>query len=123
MYVLVHPYVETSSSIKLKKVQQQPFSFKSAKELRSRVELLPSGPRWLMQNVLVPGDAASTELTLYYRDSLELFKFLFGNPVYEGFMSYEPYRLYTNNRKEKRIYTEMMTGDWAWECQVYFPCI
>jgi hypothetical protein len=105
----------------LKKVQQRPFSFKSAKDLRSRVELLPSGPEWLMQSIKVPGGTTSTDLTLYYRDGLEVFKFLFGNPEYEGFMSYEPYKVYTCQRKEKRIYTEMMTGDWAWECQVCSP--
>jgi hypothetical protein len=102
----------------LGKVQQRPLSFKSAKELRSRVELLPSGPQWLMQNIHVPGAATYTDLTLYYRDGLEVFKFLFGNPVYEGFMTYEPYKVYTNQTKQKRVYTEMMSGDWAWECQV-----
>jgi hypothetical protein len=102
----------------LAKVQQRPFSFKSAKELQSRIEILPSGPQWLMQNVQVPGDPTSIDLTLYYRDSLEVFKFLFGNPVYTGFMTYEPHRIYTNRRREKRVYTDMMTGDWAWECQV-----
>jgi hypothetical protein len=71
-----------------------------------------------MQDVQVPGGATSADLTLYYRDGLEVFKFLFGNPVYEGFMTYEPYRVYANSRKEKRIYTDMMSGDWAWECQV-----
>jgi hypothetical protein len=71
-----------------------------------------------MQNVQVPGDTTSTDLTLYYRDGLEVFKYLFGNPVYKNFMSYEPIKIYTNKRKEKRIYTEMMTGNWAWESQV-----
>jgi hypothetical protein len=100
------------------KVEQRPLSFKSAKELRSRVELLPSGPQWLMQTVQVPGDNTSTDLTLFYRDGLEVFKFLFGNPVYQGFMSYEPVKLYADQRREKRIYGDIMTGDWAWECQV-----
>jgi hypothetical protein len=104
----------------LEKVQQRPFSFKSAKELRSRVELLPSGPQWLMQTVQVPGDPTSTDLILFYRDGLEVFKFLFGNPVYEAFMSYEPIKVYNNRRMDKQIYTDIMTGDWAWECQVLF---
>jgi hypothetical protein len=102
----------------LEKVQQRPLSFKSAKELRSRIELLPCGPQWLVQNVQVPGGVTSTDLMLYYRDGLEVFKFLFGNPVYEGFMTYEPYKVYASQRKEKRIYTDLMSGDWAWECQV-----
>jgi hypothetical protein len=102
----------------LGKVQQRPLSFKSAKELRNRIELLPSGPQWLMQNIQVPGGTTSTDLTLYYRDGLEVFKFLFGNPVFESFMVYEPYKVYTNQGKEKRLYTDMMSGDWAWECQV-----
>jgi hypothetical protein len=100
------------------KVQQRPFSFKSAKELRSRIELLPSGPQWLVQDVQIPGDPSSMDLPLYYRDGLEVFKFLFGNPVYARFMSYEPCKVYCDKQKGKRIYTEIMTGDWAWECQV-----
>jgi hypothetical protein len=102
----------------LRQVQQRPFSFKSAKELRSRVELLPSGPQWLMQNIEVPGGVHSTGLTLYYRDGLEVFKFLFGNPVYQEFMSYEPCKIYTDKAKQNRTYTDIMTGDWAWEYQV-----
>jgi hypothetical protein len=103
----------------LGKVQQRPFSFNSAKELRSRIELLPSGPQWLMQTVQVPGGATSTDLTLYYRDGLEVFKFLFGNPVYEQFMIYEPSKVYTDKKKENQVFSELMTGNWAWECQVW----
>jgi hypothetical protein len=72
-----------------------------------------------MQNVEVPRGDTSTNLTLYYRDGLEVFKFLFGNPVYKGFMSYEPCKVYTDKGRQKRIYSDIMTGDWAWECQVY----
>jgi hypothetical protein len=102
----------------LGKVQQRPLSFKSAGELRNRIELLPSGPQWLMENIQIPGGDTCTDLKLYYRDGLEVFKFLFGNPVYERFMVYEPYKVYADKEKEKRLYTEMMSGEWAWECQV-----
>ena len=32
-------------------------------------------------------------------------------------MSFIPQRIYSDSNKETRVYTEMLTGDWAWEAQ------
>ena len=59
-------------------------------------------------------------MTLYYRDGLECFKFLFGNPLFQRHMDYIPRREYSNGDKTERLYNEIMTGDRAWELQVGF---
>ena len=66
----------------------------------------------------MPGGATKTPLVLYYRDGLEVFKHIFGNPEFRNSMSFIPQKIYSNHDKEIRIYTEMFTGDWAWEAQV-----
>lgn len=57
---------------------------------------------------------------LYYRDTLECFKRLFGNPLFSGYMDFIPRRKYTSEEKTERLYNEIMTGDRAWVLQVFF---
>ena len=57
-------------------------------------------------------------IALYYRDGLECFKFLFGNPLYRDHMEYIPRREFTTDEQSERLYNEMMTGDLAWNLQV-----
>lgn len=95
-----------------------PLSFQSIKELRDRIELLPSPPPWKEREVSVPGGVTKNKLTLLYRDGLEVFKFLYGNPLFRDHMDYAPRKEYADEKKTERLYTEMMTGDLAWEAQV-----
>ena len=66
----------------------------------------------------MPGWATKTPLVLYYRDGLEVFKHIFGNPEFKDHMSFIPQKIYSSHDKEVQIYTEMFTGDWIWEAQV-----
>ena len=100
------------------KVKRRPFSFTSAQEMRTRIENLPSPPRWKEVEVSVEGGITKDALTLYYRDGLECFRFLFGNPLFLDHMEYVPRREYTTGEKVERLYNEMMTGDRAWDLQV-----
>ena len=55
----------------------------------------------------------------YYRDSLEAVKALLGDPTLAENMVYAPSRLYVQDETQnRRILTEMWTGDWWWELQV-----
>lgn len=99
-------------------VKDRPFSFTSAQEMRARVELLPSPPRWKQEVIEVDGGDASKPLTLYYRNGLACFRFLFGNPLFFNHMDYCPRREFTSETRADRLYNEIMTGERAWDLQV-----
>ena len=92
-------------------------SFKTAKDLRSRVELLPSAPRWSFQ--LVPTThETKNPVHLYFRDPLECVESLFNNPFFADKMDFTPYRLFTTPERDVRVFTEWMSSDGTWEMQV-----
>ena len=66
----------------------------------------------------VPGAVTKDPMKLYYRDGMECFKFLFGNPLFSNNMEYTPRREFTSDERPERLYNEMMTGDLAWNLQV-----
>lgn len=140
------------------RAQPNALSFHSTKELRRRVELLPSPPRWKSCEVAVPGGTTKGKTELLFRDGFECFSFLFGNPIFQGQLDLSPQRVSrktgeeedhggeggegdtadgaaevdcgregdgeessgqtTSTSKSDRIYSEIMTGDWAWTTQV-----
>ena len=102
----------------LLQVRQRPLSFSSSREMRARAALLPATVPWKQVEIKVRGATTKEPLTLYYRDALECFKHLFGNPLFSGYMDFTPRREYTNEEKTERLYNEMMTGDRAWSLQV-----
>ena len=55
---------------------------------------------------------------LYFRDALDCFKHLFGNPLFSDYMDFVPQREYADREKNECLYNEIMTGDRAWTLQV-----
>ena len=86
--------------------------------MRAHIENLPSLPCWKEVEVSVEGGTTKDPLTLYYRDGLECFKFLFGNPLFVDYMEYIPHREFTTGAKPERLYNEIMMGNRAWSLQV-----
>lgn len=86
--------------------------------MRTRIELLPSPPRWQQEEVKVDGGDTSEPITLYYRDGLECFRFLFGNPLFADQIDYAPRRVYSDDSRREHLYNELMTADRAWHLQV-----
>lgn len=99
-------------------IQKRPFSFGNYADLRSRIEILPGGSPWLSQEMKVVGDPHSKSLMLYYRNSLDVFKSLFGDAKFAGLMEFEPQQIWKNKERVHRIYSGIMSGDWAWRAQV-----
>ena len=91
-------------------------SFSTAKSLRGRIELLPSGPKWLSREVSIPGFATREPIILYYRDSVECMKFLLQNPLFANHIRFSPELRY--DLLGTRTYGDWITGDGAWEMQV-----
>ncbi|KAH8109742.1 hypothetical protein DFH11DRAFT_1515182 [Phellopilus nigrolimitatus] len=103
---------------KLKLAPRKPdISFTSCKEMREKIEKLPSPPKWKETEVSVKGGTTKKPLTLLYRDGLECFKYLFGNPLFQNHMDFIPRRVYTDDKQKERLYSEIMTGDYVWDVQ------
>jgi len=100
-------------------ISQLKLSFKTAKALRGRAEMLPKGPPWKSKAIpAIPNYPTKQPMVLYYRDTLDCLQRLFGNPLFAGRIDFHPCRLYTAADRLVRIYSEWMTGDGAWEMQV-----
>ncbi|KAG1838044.1 hypothetical protein DFJ58DRAFT_734059 [Suillus subalutaceus] len=85
------------SFLSLEMIKTLPLSFLLAKELRSRAEMLPSGPRWMSQ--IIPT------------------KFPTKLPV----LDFTPHRVYTTAQRLCRVFSEWATGDDAWNMQSALP--
>lgn len=92
-------------------------SFRSAKELRTRAEILPSGPRWLCE----PMEAdypVKKPIRLFYRNAVDCLQTLLSHPHFEPHISFVPRKVWTSAAKICRIYDEWLSGDRAWRIQV-----
>ena len=107
-----------SLKLTIHQVKGRPLSFSSSREMRGRTGLLPATVPWKQVQVQVRGGVTTEPMTLYFRDALECFKYLFGNPLFSGYMDFIPRREYADEEKTERLYNEIMTGDRAWTLQV-----
>ncbi|KAI0037886.1 hypothetical protein FA95DRAFT_1506366, partial [Auriscalpium vulgare] len=112
---------EIDALLRLSLVCRLAVSFRTAKQLRGKVELLPSGPRWKSKEVALPGFPTKSPMKLFYRDSLECLEGLFRNPLFDGHMDYRPKQVYTAAERAVRVFSEWMTGDVAWKMQNHVP--
>lgn len=58
-------------------------------------------PSWMLQ-----------EYEVWYRNAEEVVKAMLSNKDFDGEIDYAPYREFDGNGK--RIYKDLMSGDWAW---------
>ncbi len=55
---------------------------------------------------------------ILYRDGLALFKFLYGNPLFEGHQSNFPFKEWEDDDRDIRVFGGPMSRDLAWKLQV-----
>ncbi|KAJ7052417.1 hypothetical protein C8F01DRAFT_1333027 [Mycena amicta] len=120
----------TTSSLTMKEIDEffnlgmvrqrlLPFlSFKTAKELRQRVELLPTGPRWMSQSITYAGFPTKKPIVLFYRNSLECVQFLLRNPLFKNHIDFVPTKLSQN---EQPLHKEWINSESAWKMQEAVP--
>ena len=92
-------------------------SFRSAKELHARAEMLPAGPQWLCETLVLEYPTKQPP-HLFYRNLIECLQALLSHPLFVPHMSFVPRRLWTCATKICRIYDEWLSGDQAWSIQV-----
>ncbi|KAI6014893.1 hypothetical protein BKA83DRAFT_4061372, partial [Pisolithus microcarpus] len=106
--------------LSLQLVKQLPISFRSAKELRLRAEMLPSGPRW-KSHTLLPQVPTKRKPIIYYRDPLECLQSLLSHPLFTSHISFIPRRVWSSSARIVCIYEEWMSGNHAWSLQDQIP--
>ncbi|KAI6019279.1 hypothetical protein BKA83DRAFT_4056954 [Pisolithus microcarpus] len=106
--------------LSLKMVRKMLLSFWTAKELRNRADLLPTGPCWNYRIVNTPYPTKSPAI-LYFRDPLDCIEALFNHPYYADHMIYTPFRVFTTAERVVREFSEWMSGDVAWQMQSNLP--
>lgn len=94
-----------------------PLSFRSAKELRARAEILPRGPQWVSE-ILTSDHPVKQPIRLFYRNAVECLQALLSHPLFEPHISFVPRKVWTSAAKICRIYDEWLSGDRAWKMQV-----
>ena len=92
-------------------------SFRSAKELRARAKMLPAGPQWLCETLVLEYPTKQPP-RLFYHNPIECLQALLSHPLFEPHMSFVPRRLWTCATKICCIYDEWLSGDQAWSIQV-----
>nr|GAT58752.1 predicted protein [Mycena chlorophos] len=108
---------EVNEFLKLGLVQQclaPHLSYQTAKELRRRVELLPTGPKWSSKVISYPGFPTKKPIVLFYRNSLECIQFLLRNPLFKDHLDLVPTLLQQDN---ERLHREWINSDGAWQMQ------
>ncbi|KAI6004712.1 hypothetical protein EDD15DRAFT_2384724 [Pisolithus albus] len=93
--------------LSLEATKNMPLSFWTAKDLRARAELLPSGPRWKFQ--IIPTTHPTREPAL------------FNHPFFADKMDFTPFWLFTTAEHLVRVFTEWMSSDGAWDMQHKIP--
>ncbi|KAH9009376.1 hypothetical protein EDB83DRAFT_2509004 [Lactarius deliciosus] len=112
---------EIDEFLKLEWVQRLNPTFPSAHALRSLIESLPDPPRWYCDQMIIEGYKSEQPIYFFWRDALSVIEYIFGNPVFASYMQYDPQRLWTDASRTERIYSEYMTGDFAWQSQDSLP--
>ena len=85
------------------------------------MELLPAGPKWVSQEIDVPGYSTKDLIVVYYRDPVECVQWILQNPVYSNRLQYSPeYRTTPDGNRE---YRDWIMSDSAWLMQVRSWCL
>ena len=77
-----------------------------AKALCGRMEMLPKVPDWKSKKVSLTGHLTSEPMHLFYCDTLDCIKYIFGNPLFANHMDFCPVRLYQDVEQTICVYSE-----------------
>ncbi|KAH8976730.1 hypothetical protein EDB92DRAFT_1810600 [Lactarius akahatsu] len=89
-------------------------SYRTPKELNDIIDKeLPGCPPFKCQDLTIAGDTHQ----VYFRDTLQCIRSLYGNPEFARDLAFAPERHYVDHRRACRVYSEMHTGDWWWAVQ------
>ncbi|KAG1792878.1 uncharacterized protein HD556DRAFT_1443963 [Suillus plorans] len=93
------------SFLSLEMIKDLPLSFRSARELHGRAEMLPSGPCWKSQ-VIHTSHPTKLPVILYWHDPIEYLT---------------PHKIHSTVERLCRVYTRWISGNDAWDMQLVIP--
>jgi hypothetical protein len=94
-------------------------SFGSGRAMREQIDKLPKlRMTWKNVEVIPCSGTTSSPVFLCYRDPVEAIRYLLDRPSLKDHLTFSPERRWKDDVGGSRQYTEIMTGDWAWETQV-----
>ncbi|KAG1855876.1 hypothetical protein C8R48DRAFT_776244 [Suillus tomentosus] len=108
------------SFLSLEMIKDLPLSFRSARELHSQAEMLPSGPRWKSQ-VINTSHPTKSPVIMYWRDPIECIASIFNHPLFHRHMDLTPRKIYSTAERLCHVYTGWMSGNDAWDMQSAIP--
>ncbi|KAF8868601.1 hypothetical protein BD779DRAFT_1481169 [Infundibulicybe gibba] len=106
--------------LSLELIRRIGLSFRTAKDLRSRAEMLPKGPQWKCRT-LHTAHPTKYPVHLFYRDPIECLQSLLSNPIFKNHIQFTPLRVFQLAQEQMRVYSEWWTGDAAWTMQEQLP--
>ncbi|KAG2131043.1 hypothetical protein DEU56DRAFT_872231 [Suillus clintonianus] len=109
-----------NSFLSLEMIKDLSLSFSSAKELRGRAKMLPSGPHWMSQ-VIPTAHPMKSPVILYWCDPLNCISSILNHPTFHKELDFMPRRVYTTAQQLYHVYSKWMTGNDAWEMQSNLP--
>ncbi len=80
--------------------------------------MLPKPPPWKSRVVAVEGGTTKDPIVFFYRDALEVFRFLFANPLFADRQNNVPTKVWADFEKDIRILDEPSSGDLVFKIQV-----
>ncbi|KAG0702298.1 hypothetical protein DFH29DRAFT_999403 [Suillus ampliporus] len=93
-------------------------SFTTKDELLDWMDILPCFTEWKVSKIEFKGYNTAHPVELIWRDALEVVKQLFSNPIFANHMTFDPYIV---NNEGKREYGDYMSADMAWKIQDHLP--
>ncbi|KAI5990601.1 hypothetical protein EDD15DRAFT_2170126 [Pisolithus albus] len=108
------------SLLSLEIMRDLSLSFRSAKELRTRAETLPSGLRWVCET-LTTEYPTKEPAYVFYRNPIDCLQSLLTHLLFERHISFVPRKVWTSAAKICHIYGEWLSGDRAWSMQEALP--
>lgn len=79
---------------------------------------LPKTPPWKETVVTVEGGTMKKPIMLQYRRSLDVFRFLYGNPTFADLQENAPYVVWEDDEMSSQVFEEPNSSKLAWELQV-----
>jgi hypothetical protein len=75
--------------------------------------------KWKEVEVVPRSGTPSSPVYICYRDPLDAIRSLLDRPSLADHITYEPQRHWKDKVNGTRRYSEIFSGDWAWEMQVF----
>ncbi|KAJ3500836.1 hypothetical protein NLJ89_g9614 [Agrocybe chaxingu] len=97
-------------------------SFDNIRQLHQKIDnVIPErAGAWKAEDLFF-NDQPDVPYTIRYRCPLEAVKSLWGDPSLAKYLVYRPQKVFSNENRKTRIYTEMWTGDWWHSIQKKLP--